>query len=353
MAGAIWMNKNNRNSIAADRVTLLDIASHTGVSRATVSLVMRESPLVADATRLRVEEAARELGYVYNRGAASLRSQRSHIVGVSITELTNPYFAELTAAAEEGLSKVNRMALLSHNNESLQKQDSFINTMREYNVDGLIICPAINTSVATIRRLNEFRIPFVFLSRRVSGVRADFVGNDNELGLRMATEHLLSLGHRRIAMICSNPLTSTGRERQKGYTEAIEAAGLPADKSLIIEAAPTRQNGMNAIFELLARKKPPTAAVCFNDVSAFGAMLGLHRLGLRVGADFAVTGHDNITEAALWMPGLTTIAVPIEPMGRYAAQVLMDRINHPDRPVQKMVLPPELIQRESSGGLIA
>ncbi len=351
--GMATMMKNTRPLAKKGPVTLLDIARHTGVSRATVSLVMRQSPLVADATRALIEEAARELGYVYNRGAASLRSQRSHIVGVSITDLTNPYFAELTAAAEDGLSKVDRMALLSHNNESVQKQDSFINTMREYNVDGLIICPAINTPLSTIRRLNELRIPFVLLSRRLQGVRADYVGNDNELGLRMATEHLLSLGHRRVAMIGANQVTSTGRERLKGYVSAIEAAGLPIDKGLIIESAPTRQNGLDGIIKLLGRKNPPTAAVCFNDITAFGVMLGLHRLGVRVGQDFAVAGHDNITEAGLWMPGLTTIAVPIEQMGRYAAQVLLDRISNPDRPVQKITLPPELILRESTGGPLA
>ncbi len=334
---------------AAGRVTLLDIARHAGVSRATVSLVMRDSPLVASETRDRIKRAAAELGYVYNRGAASLRSRRSLIVGVSITDLSNPYFAELTAAAELGLSQVDRMALLSNNNESVEKQSSFIDTMREYNVDGLIICPAIGTPVATIRRLNALRIPFVFLSRRVAGVKADYVSNDNVRGLRMATEHLLSLGHRRIAMICTSTRTSTGRERLEGYTSALRDAGLPVDPAIIVEGAPTRRNGMEGLMSLMALDRPPTAAVCFNDITAFGAMLGLNRLGMRIGHDFAVVGHDDIAEAGLWLPGLTTIAIPIEEIGRQAARVLLDRINEPDRPVQKVILPPRLIVRESSG----
>src|SRR5690606_32834972 len=267
---------------ATNRVTLLDIARHAGVSRATVSLVMRDSPLVAQETRERIKQAAVELGYVYNRGAASLRSRRSLIVGVSITDLANPYFAELTAAAEHGLLQVDRVALLSNNNESLEKQGAFIDTMREYNVDGLIICPAIDTPVATIRRLKSLRIPFVFLSRRVSGIEADYVSNDNVRGLRMATEHLLSLGHRRVAMICASTRTSTGRERLKGYTSALQEAGLPVDPSLIVEGAPTRRNGMEALMALMSRPQPPTAAVCFNDISAFGVMLGLNRLGMRI-----------------------------------------------------------------------
>ncbi len=334
---------------ATNRVTLLDIARHAGVSRATVSLVMRDSPLVAQETRERIKQAAVELGYVYNRGAASLRSRRSLIVGVSITDLSNPYFAELTAAAEQGLSQVDRMALLSNNNESVDKQDSFIDTMREYNVDGLIICPAIDTPVATIRRLNALHIPFVFLSRRIGGVKADYVSNDNVRGLRMATEHLLALGHRRIAMICASTRTSTGRERLEGYTSALRDAGLPVEPALIVEGAPTRRNGMEGLMSLMAKPRPPTAAVCFNDISAFGVMLGLNHLGMRIGHDFAVTGHDDITEAGLWMPGLTTIAVPIEEIGRQAARVLLERINEPDRPAQKVILAPKLVLRESSG----
>ncbi|HLU04349.1 MAG TPA: LacI family DNA-binding transcriptional regulator [Advenella sp.] len=342
------MKKKERNEAAGSRVTLLDIAAATGYSRATISLVMRNSPLVAEDTRKRVEQAAAELGYIYNRGAASLRSQKSHIVGVSITDLTNPYFAELTAAAEEGLLKVGRMALLSHNSESVEKQASFINTMREYNVDGLLLCPAINTPVAAIRSLNQLRIPFVFLSRYVKGVKADFVGNDNHKGLYLATSHLLSQGHRRVAMVCSNELTSTGRERLSGYIQALQDNGLAVDQNLIYEAAPTRKNGYLAIGNLLKMKSPPTAAVCFNDVSAFGVMLGLQHAGLQAGQDFAVFGHDNISEAGLWLPGLSSVGIEVSEMGRYAAEVLLERINHPDRPTQRVVLSPKLILRESS-----
>lgn len=342
------MKKSERNETTGSRVTLLDIAAATGYSRATISLVMRDSPLVADKTRKHVEQTAAALGYIYNRGAASLRSQKSHIVGVSITDLTNPYFAELTAAAEEGLLKVGRMALLSHNSESVEKQTSFINTMREYNVDGLLLCPAINTPVASIRSLNQLRIPFVFLSRYLKGVKADFVGNDNQKGLYLATRHLLSQGHRRVAMVCSNELTSTGRERLSGYVNALQDSGLPLDSRLIYEAAPTRKNGYLAIGELLKLKNAPTAAVCFNDVSAFGVMLGLQHEGLQAGRDFAVFGHDNISEAGLWLPGLSSIGIEVNEMGKRAAEVLLERIQDPDRPAQRVVLSPKLILRESS-----
>ncbi len=341
--------KNKGAGTIVGRVTLLDIARHADVSRATVSLVMRDSPLVADGTRERVKQAAVELGYVYDRGAASLRSRRSLIVGVSITDLSNPYFAELTASAEQGLLQVGRMALLSNNNESIDKQNAFIETMREYNVDGLIICPAIGTPVAAIRRLNTLGVPFVFLSRRIGGVKADYVANDNTLGLRMATEHLLALGHHRIAMIGANTHTSTGRERLDGYTSALQAAGLPVDPGLIVESAPTRRNGMEGLMSLLSRARPPTAAVCFNDIIAFGAMLGLNHLGMRIGHDFAVVGHDDIVESGLWLPGLTTVAIPIEEIGRQAARVLLDRISDPGLPAQQVILAPRLVVRESSG----
>lgn len=331
------------------RVTLLDVAHRARVSRATVSLVMRDSPLVADKTRERVQKAATELGYVYNRGAASLRSRRTQIVGVSITDLSNPYFAELTAAAEQGLSLMGRIALLSNNNESVEKQGAFIDTMREYNVDGLILCPAVGTPTSLIERLHALHIPFLFLSRRVTGVPGDYVSNDNIRGMRMATEHLLALGHRRIAMIGTNLRTSTGRERLRGYTTALRDAGIQVDPALIVQGPPTRRQGMEGVLAVMKLPQPPTAAVSFNDITAFGVMLGLNHLGIRIGRDFAVVGHDDIVEAGLWMPGLTTVAVPVEEVGRQAARVLLDRINEPERPVQRVILAPELIIRDSSG----
>jgi LacI family transcriptional regulator len=330
------------------RLTQREIAKHAGVSTATVSLVLRKSPLVADATRSRVLASAAALGYVYNRGAASLRTQQTHTVGVAINELVNPYFAELTAAIERALSEVGRTVFLSNSSEDPERQERFIATMREYNADGLILCPAEGTEPASLERIRRFRMPCVLVSRWVAGVELDYAGSDHRRGTALATEHLIGLGHRRIAMLGGNERVSTGIERRQGYRDALAARGLPIDASLVIPGAPTRENGAAWINQLLALPEPPTAAVCFNDVIAFGVMLGLRQLGREPGRDFAVIGNDDIAEAALWRPALTTVAVAYSAIGEAAARLLLERIAEPQRPAQRIVLEPALVVRDTA-----
>jgi LacI family transcriptional regulator len=333
------------------RLTLRDLAKHAEVSPATVSLVLRKSPLVAEATRERVLQSMRTLGYVYNRGAASLRTQRTHTVGVAINELANPYFAELTAAIERALNRIGYSVFLSNSAEDPVHQDHFIETMREYNADGVIICPAERTTAISLRQLNDFGMPCVTISRYVPGAGVDFAGNDHRRGTFLATEHLISLGHTRIALIGGNELSSTGIERRDGFVAALEAHGVPFDPDLMLSCPANREGGAEAIKTLLARPNPPTAAASYNDVVAFGVMLGLRQLGREPGDDFAVTGCDDITEADLWSPGLTSVAIDTSAMGDAAVQLLLARIAEPDAQPRSVVLEPKLVVRASSGQL--
>lgn len=331
------------------RLTLRDLASHAGVSRATVSLVLRKSPLVAEKTREKVRSSMAALGYVYNRGAANFRTQRTQTVGLAMNELVNPYFSELTASVERALAKAGRTVFLSNSSEDPAIQDSFIASMREYNVEGLIICPTKGSSPKTLRRLTEFGMACVLISRNVAGSGLDYAGNDHRLGMQLATEHLLSLGHRRIAMVGANDLISTGIERREGYELALAAQAIAIDKELILHGPPTRSFGAEAVKQLLALRDKPTACVCFNDVIAFGVMLGLRQLGIEPGSDFAVVGCDDLAEAELWTPALTTVAVDSIGMGEAAARLLIERSADFGRPRRQIVLEPRLIVRSSSG----
>lgn len=331
------------------RLTLHDLAAHAEVSPATVSLVLRKSPLVAQTTRERVLASIETLGYVYNRGAASLRTQRTHTVGVAINELANPYFAELTAAIERAFNAIGYSVFLSNSAENPARQDQFIDTMREYNVDGLIICPAAGTTPKSMQRLIKFDMPCVQVSRYVRGVALDFAGNDNRRGTYLATEHLISLGHRRIAMIGGNDLTSTGWERRKGYTDALNTHGIALDPAMIVPAIATRENGAEAIKHMLKRRDPPTAAACYNDLIAFGVMLGLRQIGIEPGDDFAVVGCDDVSEAPLWNPALTSVAIDTPAMGRLAAEMLIHRMGDHGAKRRDVVLEPKLVVRASSG----
>ena len=330
-------------------VTIRHIAERARVSVSTVSLVLRESPLVKDETRQRVQKAAAEIGYVYNRSAASLRSRQTGVVGLCVNDLTNPYFAEMVAGIERALYGLGRTVLMSDAQEDPVRQLGFLEKMREYSVDGLLISPAHTIKAARLASLVRVaRIPCVLVSRDLPGSGLDYAGYDHRHGMLLAVEHLIAMGHRRVALLGGSGSTWVGSERVKGYRQALAAAGLPHDPALEIGGPLTRQDGMRIIDLALALEHPPTAAACANDVFAFGVMLGLRHRGLEPGRDFAVTGNDNIAEAALWTPSLTTVDTDFQVIGHEAVRLLLQRIKDPALPPQRLVLPVHLEVRNSS-----
>ncbi len=327
------------------RVTLKIIADHLSVSTATVSLALRDSPLVAEATRSRVREIAREMGYSYNRSAAALRTDRTNIIGVGFHDITNPYFAELLAAIEETTASFGRSILLGTYAEDLKRQERVLDSLAEYRPDGMILCPAGGSTAESLRRFVDAGVPIVQLSREIPGLGLDFVGADDRHGILQAMEHLIGLGHRRIAFLCANEGISTGRNRYHAYREGLAAHGLPIDTALIYFAYGTRENGLKGIQQVLDAAEPPTAAICMNDLAAFGAMLGLRHRGRETGVDFSIVGCDDVKEAAQWFPALTTIHNFQNQMGAKSAEFLLQRIADPSAPQKRLLLTPELVLR--------
>lgn len=337
-----------RKPAARGRVTLQAIADHLVVSTATVSLALRDSPLVADSTKFRVQKIAREMGYSYNRSAASLRTARTNILAVAFHDVTNPYFAELLAAIEEKAMASGLSILLGTYCEDIERQDRVLSTLREYRPDGMILCAAGGTTRERLGDIVGAGIPVIQLSREIDGAGFDFVGSDDRLGVRMAMQHLLELGHRRIAMLGGVDTVSTGRSRHQGYREALAEAGLPFDPELVFHGFGTRETGLLGVQKVLAVADPPTAAMCFNDLTAFGAMLGLRHCGKEAGRDFALVGCDDVKEAAQWYPALTTVHNHQDEMGRHAASLLLRRLADPDAPQKRIVLKPTLRVRGST-----
>lgn len=331
------------------RVTLKDIARAAGVAVGTVSMALAGNPRVADGTRGRVAGVARRLGYVYNRGAGQLRSRRSNIVGVSVCNLVNPYFAEVTAGIEETLDQHDRVVFLGNCAESVARQQRFLETLREYDPAGLLITPAIATPRAHVARIADWGIPVVQVTRHVAGADTDFVGSDNRRGFRLATEHLIALGHRRIGYLGYDRRFTSGRERYAGFTGAMAGHGLPVEARWVVACPATRAGGYEAALALYACRARPTALLCFNDVVAFGALLGLRHLGIEPGRDCSVVGADDVAEAALWDPPLTTVAVDFAQIGHAAGRLLAERIADPGRPTQRIVLEPVLVVRGTAG----
>jgi LacI family transcriptional regulator len=328
-------------------VTLLDVAQRAGVSRATASLVLRESPLVARSTRERVHAAVAELGYVYNRRAASLRASRTKTVGLIVCELTNPFFAELTVGVDAALDAGGYVAFVANTAESIERQQRFLQRMREQNVDGVVVCPAAGTRLDVLHQLQQWRMPCVQTLRFLSEREGDYAGSDYELGLEQVTEHLVRLGHRRIAFLTGDKQHSATRERRAGFTNAMRRHRL--DDGLVLEIPLTRRAGAEAVEILLNRIDRPTAAICYNDVVALGMLMGLHARGLTPGKDLAVTGVDDIPEAAMSLPGLTTVSTSPREVGKVAAELLLRRIADPQGSPERVVLPTRLIVRQSCG----
>jgi LacI family transcriptional regulator len=332
-------------------VTLLQVARDAGVSRATASLVLRGSDLVADETRERVLASMRKLGYVYHRGAASLRTQRSHTVGLIVPDVTNPFFAEMTVGIEERLDLAQHVVLLGNTAETLEKQERLLAMMHEYRSDGVLLCPANGTSAQTIVHLRQVRLPIVLFTRYVDGVEADYVGADNVRGAELAIEHLIRLGHRRIAFVGGPADSSARRDRLRGYRNALTRHDLPIDPMLQLTSSTTREAGDQCLHSLLEQTDRPSAVLCYNDIVAFGVMLGLLASGLTPGRDMAVVGFDDIAEAALWRPALTTVALSPRQIGEEAARLLLERMAAPDAAARQVILHPKLIVRQSCGAV--
>lgn len=329
------------------KVTLQDVADAAGVSKATASLALRNHARISEPTRQRIREAVAALGYVYNQRAASLRTQRSFTIGLILKDVSNPFNAELTAGAEAALAKMDYSLLLGTSDDDLHKQASMVRTMLERDIDGLILSPTAATMMDSLEKLQRF-LPLVLTTQYYPNLAADSVGMDNEMGTVQAVEHLIRRGHRRIAFIGGYDAALTRQWRLQSYRETLQRHDIEFDPGLCIRCPVTRRGGYDAVHKLLSMPEPPAAAYCFSDVIAFGVMLGLRAAGLDAGADFAVVGFDDVPEASLWHPSLTTIATDPMGMGQKAAQLMLQRIAQPELPVQRVIMPSRLIQRDST-----
>jgi LacI family transcriptional regulator len=337
------MKQKKRN-----RVTLQQVAEHAGVSRATASLIVRDSPHISESTREKVLKSMRELGYVYDRVAANLRSQRSSTVGLIITDIANPFFSELLIGVHQALENNGYTVILGTTYDLFTKQDRLLSTMLEHRVGGVILCPVSGSSKETIDRIRQWDIPMVLTVKDVPDVNCDYVGINYIAGAQMAVEHLIQKGHRRIAFLGGPSESAAWKERKQGYCSALQQAGLEVDESLVIDNSATREGGLDAMRQVLRHPNRPTAAFCFNDIVALGAMLGLKEVGLIPGQDMAIVGFDNISEAVTFSPPLTTVSSFARQIGLHAADLLHQRMIDFDREPQRIILEPELVIRESS-----
>lgn len=333
----------------APRVTIIDIARAAGVSKSTVSIVLTGSGRVSPETADAVRAAMRDLGYVYNRGAANLRNPKSHVVGMVINDLSNPFFAELAIGIERVLRTSGYIPFMANTAESLLRQSEVVRSMREHGASGIILCPTADSTGREINELAELGMPIVLAIRRVAGARVSLVASDNRAGSAAAARHLLALGHRRIGYVGGMARMAVRQDRIAGFSEALAAASVAIDPTRMIECAPTKDAGFVAMSALLAQPNRPTAVMCFNDVVAIGAMLAITRHGLTPGVDIAVVGFDDTSEARHASPALTTVSVGAGDLGERAGQMLLRQISGAATGPETHIGEARLVVRESCG----
>jgi len=327
--------------------TILDVASAAGVSKSTVSLVLKGSPLIKEETAAKVREVAANIGYVYNRRAADMRSQSSNVIGVVINDLMNPFFAEVLVGIERKLVQAGYITLMAHTSESVDLQTKLMQSMREQNAAGIILCPALGTPATLVKEVQAWGIPLVVMVRPLGKGSYDYAGSDNALGAFMATKHLLDKGHRRIGFL-GGQSGAVFNDRLAGYRDALKKHRLKEHPELLCPALPTRQGGYDALQRLLDVQPRATAAVCYNDITAFGALAALGERGIAVGRDFAIMGFDGLLDTAHSNPPLSTVDIRPGALGEAAASLMLERLSRPDTDRLRYVATPELLLRASA-----
>jgi DNA-binding LacI/PurR family transcriptional regulator len=327
------------------RITLATIAADLGVSTATVSLALRGSPLVAQTTSERVQARAKELGYVYDRRAASLRTQRSDIVGLIVRDVVNPFFAEILRSIEAELGQYRQTFLLCNHDDDLEKQEAFISTLQQFGADGVIMSPSVGTQAEDIARIAA-TMPVTLVARTVEGASVPAFLGDDVNGMALVTRYLIDKGHRDIALLGGTRMTSTGRARRAGFAKAFKEANIPLPEREDIEAPYAREAGFAAVARILAAGQP-TAIACCSDTLALGVMHGLRHHGLEPGKDVSVTGYDDIEEASFSSPALTSVSDGHHEIGRLAAESLYEQIGGGAKTGSETHVEPKLRERGS------
>ncbi len=330
--------------------TIKDVALRAGVSVTTVSHVVNDTRHVSAKGRERVELAIRELGYVPNAMARSLKSNTTSTLGMLIPNSSNPYFAEIVRIVEDRCFGAGYTLVLCNTDDEPRRQSVYLQVLAERRIDGLIVVSTgadEDDSLAT--QLRGLRIPTVLVDREIADPACDLVETAHMQGGLLAVRHLLSLGHKRIACI-GGPLGVTSSEQRiEGWRMALaETGSAPNADALLWRGGFTSQGGYEAMHAILRTEQKPSAVFVCNDLMAIGALRAAHESGVRVPDELSIVGFDDIELSAYTSPPLTTVAQPKERIGALAVDMLLERMGGKRRDARKVVLQPELRVRAST-----
>ena len=342
--------------------TIRDVAAESGFSPATVSIVLNNAPLsryIQATTKDRIIKAARKLGYQPNQLARSLRSSRNNTIGVVVFDLTDPFCTPILRGIENSLYHSSYVSVLADAHNELSRFERYLEMLLEHRVEGMIVIA--NWTVVDINLLADLEkrnIPTVLIGRELENDTINSILVDNENGGRLALQHLHSLQHRKIAFVRGPKTVVDSPIRWSGINAYAHSVGLSIDPKLVVELPDRKEpnssfeGGYRAVEELLQRKKPFTAVLAFDDMTALGVIRGLTERGIKVPDQCSVIGFDDVAPAALAIPSLTTVRQPMEAMGSSAVELVVESLTADLSPGEISVvhrkMMPELVVREST-----
>ena len=325
-----------------------DVARKAGVSVATVSRVLNDSPHVSRRARHKVLSAVKTLNYQPNRTAQRLRARRSHVIGLIISDIQNPFFTSVVRGIEDVAYQHGYSLVLCNSDEDPEKEKLYVNVMRAEEVAGVILASASQADTP-VDDLLTYNIPVVAIDRKIDHRPIDTVLAANIEGARAAVAHLIELGHHCIGFI-GLPLTRTpGKERYAGYQSVMREHNLPTSQDFIRISDAKQQGGYESTRDLIASQPCITAFFVANNLMALGALTAIRERGLRIPEDISIVGFDDMPWATLLQPPLTAVAQPTYELGRRAGELLLERLQNPHKPVANVQLDTTLIVRGSSG----
>ncbi|MCF7355289.1 Mal regulon transcriptional regulator MalI [Vibrio sp. CK2-1] len=333
---------------------ITDVAKHAGVSVSTVSLALSGKGRISEATIHKVNQAIEALGYVRNTAAANLRSHTSNLIGLVLKDITDPFYMGITAGLSDQLEKQGYMLFLAQSGNDKTKQLNCLQSMIQQGVAGLVFCPVREGAQASFELIKQANIPAISIARADINVNIDYIGPDNTHAATLATKHLIEQGHRHIAYLGGTGDSLTRAERIGGYCSTLMQYGLPFKNEWIVECGKTQQQASDAAHELLNKHPKITAILCHRSATAIGAIYGAQAAGKTIGKDnyigqeVAILGFDDAAEAELTTPSLSFVDTSTHYIGQQAALQIIRKMQQPNLPPQRIIVPPKMILRDSA-----
>jgi len=337
--------------IVKNRPTQKQIAEKLGLSAATVSLALRDNPVVAKATRDLVQQAMRDTGYVRNLAAASLRTGRSNIVGVSFHTVAHSFYGDLLVALERVFDAAGTVILINNHEGDVEKLDRFISTLATYGADALLVAPPPGTSLSVMERVGKHGMQVQYLGNHVEDDDStDMVVVDERASGELAARHLFEAGFERLCMIGGQPDGSVTRARVAGFCSVVEGYGVPCPDDLWRPCHLSPAGAAEALNAMLDRNPAPTGIVCSGNTVSRVAPMVLRNRGLEPGRDVGLVGIGTERGAESSVSTMTMVCGDMDTMGRLSAETLLARLAEPERERSRIVIEPTLILGKTSGG---